>query len=139
MRLTSSIYGALCAPFIADLPYSWDAFSASSTVSHSDDQALWENATIVAASLFGQSVSGWTRSSPKFRIFLCPRDTQLITGPRRTSTEPYGQYELFAPLSHRSQLGIRCNTESFAIWKPRPSRIAAWFVAAGVLTAEMVK
>ena len=61
------------------------------------------------------------------------------TGPRRTSTEPYGQYELFAPLSHRSQLGIRCNTELFAIWKPRPSRIAAWFVAAGVLTAEMMK
>jgi hypothetical protein len=61
------------------------------------------------------------------------------TGPRRTSTEPYGQYELFVPLSHRSQLGIRCNKELFAIWKPRPSRIAAWFVAAGVLTAEMVK
>ena len=38
----------------------------------------------------------------------------------------------------RARLGIRCNKELFAIWKPRPSRIAAWFVAAGVLTAEMV-
>jgi hypothetical protein len=36
------------------------------------------------------------------------------------------------------ELGIRCNKEVSAIWKPRPSRIAVWFVAAGVLTAEMV-
>jgi hypothetical protein len=65
--------------------------------------------------------------------------TEVPHFPRRTSTAPYGQYELFVPLSHRSQLGIRCNKELFAIWKPRPSWIAAWFVAAGVLTAEMVK
>jgi hypothetical protein len=28
--------------------------------------------------------------------------------------------------------------EVLAIWKPRSSRIAVWFVAAGVLTAEIV-
>ena len=38
----------------------------------------------------------------------------------------------------RARLGIRCNRELFAIWEPRPSRIAVWFVAAGVLTAAMV-
>jgi len=34
-------------------------------------------------------------------------------------------------------LGTRCNKEVCAIWKP-PFRIAVWFVAAGVLTEEMV-
>ena len=60
------------------------------------------------------------------------------SGPRRSSTETYRQYELFcSSFTAGPELGIRC-PEVLAIWKPRSSRIAVWFVAAGVLTAEIV-
>jgi hypothetical protein len=85
------------------------------------NQASWaNNATIIAASLFGQSVNGRTCSSanPSF----------LPTGyridhrePRRTSTQTYRQYELLCSsfaLSRRSrawhslqQRGV-CNLET---------------------------
>src|SRR5690348_18371357 len=46
-------------------------------------------------------------------------------GPRRTSTETYTQNELFCfSFTAGPGLGIRCNKEVFAIWKPRPSMFA---------------
>jgi MFS family permease len=95
-----SSYGALCAPLIADLFSPRTAFSASLTVSRSDDQASWANTTVIAASPFGQSVSGRTRSSPKSRIFLCRRDTESITA-SLVSRAPKLRRNMscFAPLS----------------------------------------
>jgi len=43
--------------------------------------------------------------------------------PRLTSTETHPQYELFrSSFTAGPELGIRCNKDEFAIWKPRPSR-----------------
>ena len=119
-------YGALCAPLIANLFTPRTPFSASQRVSSSDDQASWANTTLIAASLFGQSVSGRTCSSPKSRIFLFRRDAESITA-RLASRAPknHPQYELFrSSFTASPGLGIRCNKEEFAIWKPRPSRFA---------------
>ena len=71
--------------------------------------------------------------------FLFRRDAESTDcEPRLTSTETHPQYEPFrSSFAAGPGLGIRCNKEEFAIWKPRPSRFA-WFVAAGVLTAGMM-
>lgn len=119
-------YGALCAPLIANLFTPRTPFSASLRVSTSDDQASWANTTLIAASLFGQSVSGRTCSSPKSRIVLFRRDAESITASlasRAPKNRP--QYELFrSSFTASPGLGIRCNKEEFAIWKPRPCRFA---------------
>ena len=121
-----SVFKLWCTLHSTHLSTPRTAFSASLTVSRSDDRASWANATIIAAPLFGLSVSGWTRSSPKSRIFRCRRDTESITASLdATSTETYTQYELFCSSFNAGPgLGIRCNKEVFAIWKPRPSRFA---------------
>jgi hypothetical protein len=73
-------------------------------------------------------------------IFLCRRDTESISaGLAARAQKLIGNMSCFVPLSPQVPgLGTRCNKEVFAIWKPRSSRIAVWFVAAGVLTAESV-
>jgi hypothetical protein len=73
---------------------------------------------------------------PHFRM---PRGYRMDhSGLGRTRKETYGQYEPFCSLSHRSrawhslqQRGV-CNLETTSF------RIAVRFVAAGLLTAEMV-
>jgi hypothetical protein len=60
-------------------------FSASVMTSYSDDQALWTNAAMIDTWLFGQSVSGWTRSSPKSGI--------SYAGRIRNRSLPAGRYE----------------------------------------------
>ena len=101
-RLSS--LGALSVPLIADLLTSRTAFCASLTVSRSDDQALWADATIIAASLFGRSVNRWTRSSSESRIFVCRRYTESITaGLAARAQRLIGNISCFVPLSLRSQ------------------------------------
>ena len=122
-RLTPSIYGAVCAPLITDL------FTT-----------LWANTTIITASLFGQSVSGWTRSSPKFRIFLCRRDTQsIMPGLAARAQNSYGQYELFcSAFAQVTSLAFGATRSCSQSRSHNLAEIAAWFVAVGVLTAGMM-
>jgi hypothetical protein len=82
------------------------------------NQALWANATIIAASLFGQTVNGWTCSSP-IPHFRVPTGYRIDhREPRRTSTENYRQYErVCSSFTADPGLGIRCSKEVFAIWE----------------------
>jgi hypothetical protein len=90
------------------------------------NQALWANATVIAASPFGQSVNGWTCSSPEPRIFVCRTGRRIDHREHcRTSTETYRQHELLcSSFAAGPKLGIRCKKEVSAIWEPRSSRIA---------------
>src|SRR6516162_6522274 len=98
------------------------------------------NATNVAASLFGQSVSKWTHSLPKSRIFLCRQDTESIT-PDLAARAPslIGKYELFcSSFAQDPRLGIAATKRCLQSGDHATSRIADWLVAASVLTVEMV-
>jgi hypothetical protein len=132
-------YGALCAPLIADLLIPRTPFSASLRVSSSDDQASWANTTLIAASLFGQSVSGGTRSSPKSRIFLFRRDAETITASLASRAPRLNRnMSCFAPRSPQVP-GLAFPATKRSLQSGNHDRLGSlWFVAAGVLTAGMV-
>ena len=73
------------------------------------------------------------------RIFLCRRDTESITPASPHEQKTYRQYELFCSSFARVPgLAFVATKRCLQSGKHDPSRIAVWFVAAGVLTAEMV-
>jgi hypothetical protein len=80
--------------------------------SPSNDQALFSNATMMAASLFGQSVNASTCSTtiPHFSV-PTGNTIQLPASPQKERNLHAG-------------LGIRGNKEVFAIWEPQSSRFA---------------
>jgi hypothetical protein len=84
------------------------------------NQALWANATVIAASLFGQSVNRMDMlliGVPHFRVPTGRRIDHREH--RRTSTETYRQHELLcSSFAAGPKLGI-CKKEVSAIWEPR--------------------
>ena len=102
------------------------------------NQGLWANATVIAASPFGQSVNGWTCSSPESRVFLCRRDVESITASIAARAQKLiGNMSCFVPLF------LQVPSLAFA---PRKRSLQSGnhdllgsrcFVAAGVLIAGM--
>ena len=72
------------------------------------------------------------------RIFLCRRDRIDHSGLAARAKKLIGNMSCFVLLSDGLGLGIRCNKECLQSGKHDPSRIAVWFVAAGVLTAGVL-
>ena len=102
------------------------------------NQTLWANATIIVASLFGQ-VSPDGHAFRRIPHFPAPKGYGIDhREPRRTSTETYRQHELFCSSFAAGP------TLAFAAAKRclqsgnRDLLGSPWFVAAGVLTAEMM-
>src|SRR5215469_4333431 len=77
-------------------------------------------------------VAIWTECQRTDMLLAEVRHFPMPTGygidhcePRRTNTETCTQYELFcSSFTAGPGLGIRGNKDVFALWKPRPSRLA---------------
>ena len=73
------------------------------------------------------------------RIFLWPTGYRIDhSGLAARAKNTHRQYELFWSSLAWVPSSTFAATKVSAIWKPRPSTIAVWFVAPGVHTAEMM-
>jgi chromosome condensin MukBEF MukE localization factor len=102
------------------------------------NHALCANATVITASLFGQSVNGWTCSSPESRIFVCRRDAALITASIAARAQKLvGNMSCFVRLSQQVP-SLAFGASKRCLPSVNHDLLGSGcFMAAGVLTAGM--
>src|SRR6185437_15550088 len=112
LALSKDVHFALHSSLISS---SLEPLSAPHLQCRVQMSGLWAKATIFAASLFGQSVDGWTCSSQGPAFFECRRNTVSISG---ASLNAFAQVP---GLAFAATKGV-CNLETTALrsgsWHP---------------------